>query len=217
MDVYLRNEKEKTTFQFPVNPLDNIMINRSKKYDTADIVDYGEVDLSDKGKRIKELSFLTLLPKEYDTYCRYRNIPKPEEAIAKLEKWMEQEEPLRLIITDFNFNNLVNISSINEEERGGEIGDKYININFRTHRDLKIQTLAPTKTTSTVKTVALKNNRTTTKSNSRIYVVKQGDSLWKIAKWWYGDSSKWNDIYQKNRNIIGPNPNVIRPGQKLVM
>ncbi|MFV3014098.1 LysM peptidoglycan-binding domain-containing protein [Clostridium botulinum] len=217
MDVYLRNEKEKTTFQFPVNPIDNITVNRTKKYDTADIVDYGEVDLSDKGKKIKELSFLTLLPKEYDTYCRYRNIPKPAEAIGKLEKWMEQEEPLRLIITDFGFNDLVIISNVSEEERAGETGDKYITISFRTHRDLKIQTLAPPKTTSTVKTVALNNNRATTKSNSKIYVVKQGDSLWKIAKWWYGDGSKWNVIYQKNRNIIGPNPNVIRPGQKLVM
>ncbi|MHB9901473.1 LysM peptidoglycan-binding domain-containing protein [Clostridium botulinum] len=217
MDVYLRNEKEKTTFQFPVNPIDNVMVNRTKKYDTADIVDYGEVDLSDKGKKIKELSFLTLLPKEYDTYCRYRNIPKPAEAIGKLEKWMEQEESLRLIITDFGFNDLVIISNVSEEERAGETGDKYITISFRTHRDLKIQTLAPPKTTSTVKTVALNNNRATTKSNSKIYVVKQGDSLWKIAKWWYGDGSKWNVIYQKNRNIIGPNPNVIRPGQKLVM
>ncbi|KGO14290.1 phage portal protein [Clostridium botulinum] len=217
MDIYLRNDKEKQTFHFPVNPIGDITVNRSKKYNTVDIIDYGEVDLSDKGKKIKELSFNTLLPKEYDTYCRYRNIPKPTEAIAKLEKWMEQQEPLRLIITDFGFNNLVNITSVSEEERGGETGDKYITISFRTHRDLKIQTLGSAKTTSTVKKVALKNNRPTTKSNSRIYVVKPGDSLWKIAKWWYGNGVKWNIIYQKNRNIIGSNPNVIRPGQKLVM
>lgn len=217
MDVYLRNDKEKQTFHFPVNPIGDITVNRSKKYNTVDIIDYGEVDLSDKGKKIKELSFNTLLPKDYDTYCRYRNIPKPAEAIAKLEKWMEQQEPLRLIITDFGFNNLVNIGSINEEGRAGETGDKYINISFRTHRDLKIQTLGSPKTTSKIKKVALRNNRPTTKSNSRIYVVKPGDSLWKIAKWWYGNGVKWNIIYQKNRNIIGSNPNVIRPGQKLVM
>ncbi|MCH5139129.1 phage portal protein, partial [Clostridiaceae bacterium UIB06] len=72
-DVYLRNEKEKETFHFPVNPIGEITLNRSKKYDTADIVDFGEVDLSDKGKKIKEVSFSTLLPKEYDTYCRYIN------------------------------------------------------------------------------------------------------------------------------------------------
>lgn len=218
MDVYLRNEKEKETFQFPVNPLDNIIVNRTKKYDTADIIDYGEVDLSDKGKKIKELSFNTLLPAKYDTYCRYRNIPKPTEVIAKLEKWMEQQEPLRLIITDFGFNDLVIISNVSEEERGGEAGDKYITISFRTYRELRIQTLAlPKKNKSTVKKVALKNNRPVTKSNSRIYVVKQGDSLWKIAKWWYGSGAKWSVIYQKNKKVIGSNPNKIYPGQKLVM
>ena len=218
MDVYLRNEKEKDTFHFPVNPF-GIILNRSKKYDTADIVDYGEVDLSDKGKKIKELNFNTLLPLKYDTYCRYKKVPKPTEVIYKLEKWMEQQEPLRLIITDFNFNNLVIISDIIEEERAGETGDKYITISFRTYRELKIQTLAPTKksTPTVIKKPSLKNNRPTTKSNTKIYTVKPGDSLWKIAKWWYGNGSKWNVIYQKNKKIIGNNPNLIRPGQKLVM
>lgn len=140
MDVYLKNNKD--TFHFPVNPIDSITINKGKKYDTVDILDYGEVDLSDKGKKIKELNFNTLLPCKYDTYCRYRNISKPVEITTKLEKWMEQQEPLRLIITDFNFNDLVIISSINEEERAGEPGDKYISISFRVWRDLKIETIS---------------------------------------------------------------------------
>lgn len=138
LDVYLINEKENDTFQFPVNPF-GITVNRSKKYDTADIIDFGEVDINDKGKKVREISFDTLLPKEYDTYCRYVDIPDPAETIVKLEKWSEQSEPLRLIITDFNFNDLVNLVSISEEERPGEIGDKYINLNFRTHRELKIE------------------------------------------------------------------------------
>lgn len=152
MDVYLKNEKENDTFQFPVNPF-GITLNRNKKYDTADIIDVGEADINDKGKKIKEISFSTLLPKAYDTYCRYINIPNPVEAIAKLEKWSEQVEPLRLIITDFNFNDLVNLASISEEERAGESGDKYIALNFRSWRELKIEIVSTTNITT------LKDNR----------------------------------------------------------
>ncbi|ASN68294.1 putative peptidoglycan-binding LysM protein [uncultured Caudovirales phage] len=161
MDVYLKNGKEKDTFHFPVNPIGNIMVNRNKKFNTVDIIDLGEFDILDKGKKIKELSFNTLLPSKYDTYCRYIDIPKPTEAIAKLEKWMEQQDPLRLIITDFNFNDLVVISQISEEERSGENGDKYISINFRAYRELKIQRV------STAKASTLKNNRPNTKTSKR--------------------------------------------------
>lgn len=156
--MYLKNEKEKDTFHFPVNPF-GISVNRAKRFETADIIDFGEVDFSDKGKKIKELRFDTLLPKEYDTYCRYINIPKPSETIQKLEKWMEQEQPLRFIITDFNFNDLVIISDISEEERAGETGDKYISISFRTWRELKIETVSPAKENTVKKAPPLINNR----------------------------------------------------------
>lgn len=162
IDVYLKNEKENATFQFPVNPF-GITVNRNKKYDTADIIDFGEVDINDKGKKIKEISFSTLLPKEYDTYCRYVNIPSPIDAIQKLEKWMEQEDPLRLIITDFNFNDLVNLVSIPEEEKAGETGDKYITLNFRTWRELKIEKV----NTSEAVVSQLLSNRTTQDTTSK--------------------------------------------------
>lgn len=216
MDVYLINEKENDVFCFPVNPF-GITVNGTKKYDTADIVDLGEFDISDKGKKIKELSFETMLPKEYDTYCSCINIPEPSEAIKKLEKWMEQQEPLRIIITDFDFNDLVIMSSLNQEERAGESGDKYISISFRTYRELKIQTLSPPKAASTAKKVALKNNRPTTKAVPKIHVVKYGDCLWNLAKKYYGNGAKWTEIYNKNKAVIGKNPNVIKIGQKLVI
>lgn len=159
MDVYLINEKEKEkdTFHFPVNPF-GIEVNRSKRFETADIIDFGEVDFSDKGKKIKELTFDTLLPKKYDTYCRYLDIPKPVEVIQKLTKWMEQEHPVRLIITEFNFNDLVTLSSIDEEERAGEIGDKYISISFRTWRELKIEKVSST-INKAARYIQLRNNR----------------------------------------------------------
>lgn len=44
------------------------------------------------------------------------------------------------------------------------------------------------------------------------YVVKKGDNLSDIAKKY---NIKWNELYDKNRAVIGSNPNIIRPGQKL--
>lgn len=49
---------------------------------------------------------------------------------------------------------------------------------------------------------------------SRTYTVKKGDSLWAIAKKYYGDGSKWPRIFDANRSKI-KNPNLIYPGQKL--
>ena len=42
-------------------------------------------------------------------------------------------------------------------------------------------------------------------------------SLWGIAQHFYGDGSKWPTIYNANRATIGPNPNLIHPGQVLVV
>ena len=44
------------------------------------------------------------------------------------------------------------------------------------------------------------------------YIVKKNDSLTKIAKKYH---TTWQNIYEKNKNVIGNNPNKIKPGQIL--
>jgi nucleoid-associated protein YgaU len=46
------------------------------------------------------------------------------------------------------------------------------------------------------------------------YTVTAGDSLSKIAKHFYGDSNRWQKIFDANRDQI-KDPDLIRPGQKL--
>jgi len=46
------------------------------------------------------------------------------------------------------------------------------------------------------------------------YVVKQGDSLSKIAKRHYGDANAWHKIYEANRDQI-KDPDLIQPGWSL--
>lgn len=46
------------------------------------------------------------------------------------------------------------------------------------------------------------------------YTVKSGDTLTKIGSH-YGLS--WEQVYQQNKKTIGSNPNVIKPGEKLII
>lgn len=52
---------------------------------------------------------------------------------------------------------------------------------------------------------------------TRRHTVVSGDSLSKIAKQHYGDANKWRRIYDANRQTIGDNPDLIKPGQDLVI
>lgn len=46
----------------------------------------------------------------------------------------------------------------------------------------------------------------------RSYTIRSGDNLWNIAKDNLGDATKWNDIYKMNADVLGANPELIRPG-----
>ena len=48
----------------------------------------------------------------------------------------------------------------------------------------------------------------------KIYQVKSGDSLSKIAKAEYGNANDWNRIFEANKDIL-KDPDKIFPGQKL--
>ena len=53
-------------------------------------------------------------------------------------------------------------------------------------------------------------------ADTTTYVVVAGDSLWKIAQQYYGTGTRWDEIYQANRDTI-QDPNAIWVGQVLVI
>ena len=56
------------------------------------------------------------------------------------------------------------------------------------------------------------------KAKARIYIVKKGDSLWRIAGYpnIYNDPAKWKKIFEANKNRI-PDPRLLYHGQKLII
>jgi len=49
------------------------------------------------------------------------------------------------------------------------------------------------------------------------HVVVSGDTLSGIAKKYYDDAGKYMVIYKANKNLIGDNPDLIKPGMDLVI
>lgn len=194
---------------FPVNP-EEVNISRQKGLETINVLSYGEYDFP-QGERIKEISFSSFFPKVYDkSYCKYANIPDPLDAMNLLNTFLAAKTPLRLIITETPINVPVFLATHNTTLRGAETGDILFDVTFRTWRDLKISTKSGSKGTKTA-------SRTDLKEPAKTYTVKTGDSLSKIAKLELGNSSQWKRIYDLNKKTIGNNPNLITPGQKLVM
>jgi hypothetical protein len=213
MEVFLRDSTGQE-FHFPVNP-EEITINREKAVETINVLSLGEYDFS-AGEKVKEIAFSSFFPLAYDSsYCNFKDIPDPQEAMQTLTKLLTSNDPVRLVITETPINVLVFISVHNTTYRGGEIGDVYFDLTARTWRQIKVHT----KVASAAKSAAAgkASTRADTKKPPKTYIVKSGDSLSKIAKLELGNSSKWQAIYNLNKKTIGSDPNKLKPGQKLVM
>lgn len=208
MDIHLKDGAGKD-FQFPVNP-EEITITRGKSLETVNILSLGEYEFP-AGEKVKEIAFSSFFPASYDEgYCKYSELPDPQEAMNQLTRMMNSKTPVRLIITETAVNVLVMISAHNTTFKGGEPGDVYFELTARTWRDMKVHT----NTSVAPKT---QGSRPDTKPKTKTYTVKSGDTLSKIAKLELGSSAKWQAIYNANVKIIGKDPGKIKPGQKLVM
>lgn len=53
-------------------------------------------------------------------------------------------------------------------------------------------------------------------TGQRTHTVRRGDTLYKLARQYYNDQSKWKTIYEANRSRLD-NPNDLKVGQDLVI
>jgi nucleoid-associated protein YgaU len=54
-------------------------------------------------------------------------------------------------------------------------------------------------------------------SGSEVYIVAEGDTLFDIARYELGKASRWAEIYELNRELLGEDFDYLRPGTELAM
>lgn len=208
--------------QLPVNP-EELTINTSNNNETSENVGIGEVN--DIGfKKLKSLNISTFLASYPTSYTNTNgSFREPVYYVNFFRMIQKERKPFRLIVTDLDINMMVSLEKFNYTYKFGtdDIDIELDLLEYRTHNirifnDYEYNNLIGR--TGNVGSNS-NNSRLNERSIPTNYTVKKGDSLYLIARRFYGDGNKWRTIYnyQNNKRIIGGNPNLIYPGQKLIL
>jgi len=211
MDFYL-TAPNGSRIHLPVNP-ERITCNTGNRILTFDVITLGEISLP-RGRAPIRFSFEGFFPGEArKDDPMVKNWTSPKELAGILSAWRNEGTKLRLLVTETPINHDVYFDgdgSFEHEWRGGH-GDCWYSLRFVEARELAIRAegeMAP------VVVAGVQQTRPTPPA-PKTYTVKSGDTLWAIAKQTLGDGGRWREIYNNNVDVIGKDPNLIRPGQVL--
>ena len=114
---------------------------------------------------------------------------------------------------------MVSLESYTIKEDARQGFDVVVSITLKQYRPYgtKIVKVLDSEGTASVENVRETSNSPAPSDNPvTTYIVVSGDSLWNIAKMFYGNGAKYTAIYEANKDKIA-NPSVIHPGQVLTI
>ena len=153
---------------------------------------------------------------------------RPDYYLTLLERAKTQRTTTQFIMTRttpagqllFDTNIKVSVEDYTIEESATNGLDVSVEVKLKQYRDYSTKTVAikttvkhnDSKDTTVKKTATVQTTRPATNApQTKTYTVKKGDTLWGIAKKYYGNGAKYPTIYNANKGKI-KNPNLIYVG-----
>lgn len=192
VDIYVREKNGTREVRVPILP-EKILFNSGDVTTIVhSIMNLGEVAIP-SGTELDSWSWESEFPGELrnnDPLIRgaWR---QPSEYDSILKDWKKNGTELTLLAVGYPINADVYLKEYHPSA-AGPFGDIYYEITFMEARRIVVtstkseepkQTTRPAETSST-------------------YIIKSGDTLWGIARKFYGDGTKWKTIYNANKDII---------------
>ena len=220
MEIYLGTDNDK--IRFPVVP-SAIGVNRSNNIDTQSVLKLGEVPVFN-GTSLKTIELTSFFPNQEYSFCDYTGFMKPYQFSEKIQKWMYEGKPLRIIVTDSPTNMQCLIQQFDTVEQDGT-RDLYFTLNLVEYRPIEVPNLSNNNQSSNSNNSQNisrpgENNDSSNSNQQKIHKVVKGDSLWAIAQKYYGNGSLYPKIKEANKskypslaksNVIYTNMELIIP------
>ena len=227
MDLYLTEKDTGTKYALSLLP-DSVKVKESTGMMSYNFISVGEVKMPN-GQKLCQYSWKGVLPGNLlgqRSFVKRQHWREPKELISIFESWRKKGTRLVLMLTETSLNVEVYLSSFDYTMSGG-LGDVEYSIAFIEAKDVKIYTVTEAKQKSSPKTTnniqpgtrpeSKKSDTSTNTEQTKTYTVKQGDCLWNIAQRLLDNGSRWQEIYDMNREVIGNNPNLIYAGQVYIL
>ena len=226
MEIYLGIDDDK--IRFPVVP-SAIGVNRSNNIDTQSVLKLGEVPIFN-GTSLKTIELTSFFPNQEYSFCDYTGFMKPYEFSHKIQKWMYEGKPLRIIVTDTPTNMQCLIQQFDTVEQDGT-RDLYFTLNLLEYRPIEVPNLSNNSSSSNSSSSnnsnntqntsrPSENNNSSSGSQQKSYKVASGDSLWAIAQKHYGKGSLYTKIQEANKSkypSLSKNASHIQVGWELII
>ena len=136
MEIYLGTDDDK--IRFPVVP-SVIGVNRSNNIDTQSVLKLGEVPVFN-GTSLKTIELTSFFPNQEYSFCDYTGFMKPYEFSEKIQKWMYEGKPLRIIVTDSPTNMQCLIQQFDTVEQDGT-RDLYFTLSLLEYRPIQVSSV----------------------------------------------------------------------------
>lgn len=195
----------------PVNP-EEYRIDFGRGVEEVSIIGYRDIPRVGN-RKLDKLSFTALLPGRYqESICNYHPIPRPTTALGRLRRWSQSGGgsaiyPLRVTIAGLYTETMILTDVSLNTRPAEEAGDIWVDLSFMAWVDLK----------PVAWSYQRKARPSPTPAHQVRYTVVSGDSLWAIARRHYGSGAEWRRIWDANKPMRSGNPNLIYPGEVIIL
>lgn len=194
---------------------------------TLTLINDSEINILKK-PGLTDISFDLLLPNVKYPFAEYNLVWKNAKwYLNRLEMLKQRKKVFQFIVTRtlpggttlFDTNMSVSLEDYTIKEDAKQGFDVIVSVKLKQYQDygtkiVKVSTLDGTASVENTRETA--NAPAPSENSVKTHIVTGNDTLWNIAKMYYGDGSKYTTIYEANKDKIA-NPSLITEGQVLTI